>query len=455
MALDLTVLSERLGDIWGGVNEANAFAGTTIAARADNIFDEYTSLAAQREAVDDLYETAIKVRADVSAWTQFLHGIAKTTLQLMCRDDTVRPVSDDVAGWIDKLNRDMTAAGASFTRPVVTATVAAGTNVGDGYLIASVTEPADGVVAYFAYAEVVHVECTTDSYSGGATAGEESFGAAGETPADDKLAYNWPKGSGATGSLTVRRADAATALLADGALDAWTLVSGSNYTPTSWTLLGSTTSGTHVNRDGGVVYAGTYSCKFTGDGSVVVGMSQALDPDVIEPDTNYALSFWYRTTSATYTAKLQVAFTNAGGTVVIDNAGTSQSNLTVDETALGAANGTWTRATMVLRTPRSLPAELRLEFRFPAGDVLDNAKSVYLDDVILSAMEPLYAGGPYLAVHAGATPFARGDKLTATVANNGGTTSFVRNFDRTFDLAAAGLRLVTASSATVNNNLIA
>ena len=478
MALDTTVLSDRWGDIFGGINETNTFAGTTIASRANNIAAGYTTLGGQGEVIDELYTSAISIRSSLAEWNDYLFGLIESTLQTMCRDDSARPRTDDLVGWFDKLNRDMVAADRKWTIPAVTATAAVPTtNVGTGFVIASVIDPVDGLATYYAYSEVIRLECTADSYSGTATAGRETFSVSGETQVGLRD-YNWPKGSGAATTLTV--VDTATDVcLTDGGLENW---NGSTNVPTSWSLVGGTVAGTHLHKEtstsgSGAIYTdgGAAAAKFSGDGTAVVGLSQTLDQTVIKSSTNYAISFWYKTTSATYTAKLRVALVNSSGTVVTDNhpvTPASQDSTSagatyqvtggsytvsgggIDETALGAANGAWARATVVLRTPRNLPTGLALEFRFPTGDVLDSGKSVYLDHVIMSEMEQAYDGGPYLAVHSGATDFALRDAFTLTVANDKTTTNFVRCLDRTFALAREGIRLtVTGTTALADSKI--
>lgn len=462
MALELNPANSyswpvRAGDLFGGVNEAFNFANATVPARANTISNDYLTFAQQGEVIDDLYTQARDVASDLGTFAEYLFGLAEKTLERMCLDDSARPRSDDVPGRFDKLDRDMRAADRKWTIPTVTGTVAVpGTNIGTGYLIGSVVEPVDGQTCYYAYAEVLRCEITADSYENSTDAGAEELTVYGETAAPSLRDALWPKGSGATTTLTVVNTDT-DEILADGGLEDWTVVSGSNYRPTEWSLFGSTTSGTHINRNAATVYGdgGTYSCKLTGDGAVVVGIYQALDQDVVKSNTNYALSFWYQTDSGTFTAKLRVALTDGSGTVITDNASTSQSDLTVDETALGAANGTWTRATMVLRTPRNLPTELRLEFRFPAGDLLDSGKSLFLDHVVMSEMTQVYDGGPYLACHAGATAFANKDAFTYTVANTGDETTFVGCLNRTFDLAGNGIRLTVTGTTAISDALIA
>ncbi len=461
MALDFDTshqysLPVRWGDLFGGINEANTFSSSTIATRANNLSADFLTVAQQGDVIDGLYGQYTNVQGDLGDWTDYLFGLTETTLKAMCRDDTARPRTDDLTGWFDKVNRDMLSADKKWTIPTVTSSVALpGTNIGTGYLMASVVEPVDGLATYYAYSEVIRLECTSDSYSGGATAGSEEFSVWGETSVD-KTDMNWPKGSGAETTLTV--VDTSTdSILTDGALEEWTLVSSGPdlYRPTDWTRYGATSTAT-LAKETSIIYGdgGLAAAKFTGDGSTVLGMYQDIT-DNVEANKNYAISFWYRTTSATYTAKLRVALVDGSGTAVTDNAGNSQVDATVDETALGAANGTWVRAGIVLRTPRNLPTDsLNLEFRFPSGDVLDNTKSVYIDHVVMSEMEQVYDGGPYLAIHSGAVPFALKDAFTDTIANDKTTTNFVRCLDRAFDLATNGIRLTVTGTTAISDGLI-
>lgn len=455
MSLSATTLSQRWGALFGGINEANSFSDATIGARADTIFSKYASLAQQRDVVDDLYENATNVRSDINRWTTYLFTDVETTLQAMCRDDTSRPKTDDLAGWFTKLNTDFAANGDCWTIPAVTATVATvtgTTNVGDGYLIASVVEPVDGKACYYAYAEVIQLICTADSYSGGTSAGSETWEVAGET-AVDKRSYNWPKGSGGAGTLTTVVPSTNT-LLTDGALDNWT-----TNTPNSWSLATGTIAGTTLFKEATTVYRIGGNCaKFTGDAATQIGIYQDLDTTKIKGDTNYAISFWYRSSSGSTTGTLRVALTKDDGTVITDNLGTSQSDSTINTAALQAANGTWVMFKGVLRTARNLPQTssasapaIRLELKFTTAL---SAHSVYVDDIIMSEMTQLYDGGPYHAMHGGNTPFSALDRFKDTITNSKGTTNFVRDLDRAFALADNGIRLTVTASASIADSLI-
>lgn len=458
MALSATALFTRWGLELGGINEANTFSGTTLATRVDNLNAQFVGFANQREVMDGIDQEVYAVQSSLGTWTDDLFTRMQTTIQTMCRDDASRPKTDDLQGWFFKLNQDMTAAGTNILRPAVTSTVSTvGTAIGDGSLICSTTggvanlngcvEPIDGAATYYAYSETIRAVCTADSYSGQVTAGSETFSISGETAVDARSVL-WPKGSGANTTITAVTPDTA-GILTDGELDQWG--GTGNNVPTNWTLFGSTAAGTNIFREGTTIYSGNYSAKFTGDAATIIGIYQVLDQSVVVSNSNYAISFWYRSDSASTTGTLRVALVDGNGTAITDNAGTSQADTSVGTTQLAAANGTWTKFTTVLRTPRNLPTELRLEIKF---SVALNAHSVYLDRICLSAMTPLYAGGPYHALHSGATAFALSDTFKNVIVNSKSTTNFVRGLDRAFLLAQNGIRLVTTGSPTVSDTLI-
>lgn len=478
MALNVATLTDRWGDIFGGVNEANTFIGTTVAARADNIYANYASLAAQRDVVDDLYENTVSVKDNMAAWSEALYALVAATLQAQCRDDTARPKTDDIEGWFGKLNLDMLASNLTLAQPsTLTGTVASDSNNdGDGYLLCCMNEPSDAYVQanadptckglYFSLAEVIRIECTADSFDGGATAGNESFSVSGET-AVELRDYNWPKGSGASTSITAVSPDS-SAVLTDGGLEVW--AGTGNNTPTNWTVVG--TAGTHVLRGSSSPYDGNYFCTFTGDGATTVGLYQDIT-ETVEPNTNYAVQFWVKVPGANLLdetgtqTELRVSLRDGSGNVLTDNLGTSQQSFAAGTAASGAytaastqLNATylndliaWTRVSLILRTPRSLPTETRLDFRF-VTQALDNGQSVYIDHIVMEPMTQVYPGGPYIALISGATEFANTDKFTLTVANSAGTSSFIGNLQRTFDLAGSGLRIICDGSATYADSKI-
>lgn len=521
MAIDLTTGASgfflRGAELFGGINESNTFAASTIVTRADTIANDFLTAATQRRVIGDLDNQALNVRSDLSDWSAYLTQLVNDMLVAMCIDDTALPVSTSVTDIFVKLNRDMVAKPASFMRPTVTGTVAAGTQVGDGYLITSVIDPIDGHYCYYANSEVVRLSCTADSYSGGATAGSETFSIDSEASVDRSDSV-WPKGSGISSSITAvsRSTDA---ILTDGALELWG--STGNNTPTDWSLKG--TAGTNITRGSSSPYEGSYFCTLTGDAATTVGIYQNIVSN-ITANKNYAVQFWYKVPASLTTTRLQISLmdgseaiisdnstgptgtvtgatnatpivittsnhglntgdsitvasvggnTNANGTWVVTRVSSSTFSLdgsagnsaytsggtwvwsasqaSVIATATLNAATSWTRFACVLRTPRNLATEVRLDIRCITA-VLQNAKTILIDAITMAECEQLYPGGPYHALIAGATPFAVLDSFTNTIVNAGTTATFVRNLDRAFGLAENGIRLRTLTVAASGVN---
>jgi hypothetical protein len=445
--LDIGDLTTRLGKIIGGINQANSFRGSSIDTRADTINALYPDAANQREVVDGLYTRRESLRSAMDQWSTDLQALIGTTISTMCRDDSARPKSNDLAGWLDKINRDMVAQAETFDRPAVTGTVAAGTNAGDGYLLATTLDPIDGIASYYSYAEVIRLLCVADSFSEDdtATVGQEQWQVDGET-AVSNTSYDWPKGSGSSLNISAQSAESPGILL-DPSFESW---SGTgNNTPDEWTTVGA--SGTIIFRGSSSPYSGDYYLQATGDGATAVEIYQEIDKTLVSSSQPYAVVFWVKTPVATLsTAQLRVALVDGSGTVINNNAGAALSQ-TTNTAGLNAAVA-WTRVANVFLLPRNLPSTLRLSFKFTG--TLDNAKSVYIDYVTLAPMERVYDGGPYVALISGETPFAINDSFTLTVTNDHDETTFVRALDRFLGLADAQIRLVTDPTGTVLDSLI-
>src|SRR3990167_9199439 len=112
--------------------------------------------------------------------------------------------SSNVLGSINEVIRQMKVAGATVLTQTITATPGSFVGTGNGAVVASVRRPLDGVVLENAFAENLTLTCNQDSYTGGATAGNESLSLTGTGSQSNLFAFNWPLGSNSsTGSLEI------------------------------------------------------------------------------------------------------------------------------------------------------------------------------------------------------------------------------------------------------------
>jgi hypothetical protein len=310
-------------------------------------------------------------------------------------------------------------------------------NVGDGVLVVTVTR-ADGLVQQNVVQELTQFTITADSYTGGRTAGRETWQWAGQPNVSTYGTgvgvgvwdFDWPAGSGATvtGAAVSAAQDGSTTgnLLTNGDAELWT---GTSPAVLDYWHLSTGTWGTSVQQSA-TGYTGSYSVQFVA-GATLNALTQQFGSSVSDgtdatagtpvtpaPLTSYGVNLWLRTVSGTAAAGvLTVELVDGSGTVVNDDSGTPNAftvNLTTLTTAWAAFPGT-------VRTPTVLPATMRLRVR--VSTALTGA-DVLMDDVCFARYAPLYLGGPSAVLFSGAAPFETGDSWAPVFTNDRGGATY-------------------------------
>lgn len=312
-----------------------------------------------------------------------------------------------------------------------------GANVGDGVLVVTVTR-ADGLIQQNVVQELTQFTVTADSYTGGATAGQERWQWAGQPNVSTYGTgtgvgvwdFDWPAGSGAvvTGQAVSADQDAATNgnLTTNGNAESW---AGTGPAVLDNWALPVGTWGTTIAQSS-TSHGGTYSVQFVA-GATLNALTQQFGSSVSDgtdptagtpvspaPLASYGVNLWLRTVSGTASAGvLTVELVDGSGTVIQDAAGNNNS-YTVNLTTLTT---TWAAFPGTFRTPAVLPAVVRLRVRVSTG--LTGA-DVLLDDVCFARYAPLYLGGPSAVLYSGSTPFETGDEWAPVFTNDRGGASF-------------------------------
>ncbi len=331
---------------------------------------------------------------------------------------------------LNEIFRQMRAEGATVLRMNVGCTPGAFAGQGNGVLYASLTRPFDGLPLENAYAESIVFTCTQDSYTGGATAGNEGFAVAGAGNESDPFAFDWPLGSNAAGSLQ--------AISAAGNNSLGNLLQNSNFAtflntpdiPDNWNLAVGT-AGVNVFQETGLVYDGAGAVKIVGDGATLVSLTQQFGDSggtsaTLSPQTQYSFNIFLRRDGTAAGQGQLTADLVDGGNNVISDANGAPNSVTFDLTALTVNYLAYGGA---FRTPHILPAQVFLRLHMPAGQALSAGRAVYLDYASLGIHQQLYVSGPFFAIHSGSVPFVASpvpDFATAQVTNSrgaGGTLS--------------------------------
>ncbi|OYV95785.1 MAG: hypothetical protein B7Z73_01880 [Planctomycetia bacterium 21-64-5] len=451
MSLNLTTFFQRLGCLLGRLNESNVFAGTTIPNGVLTLQGFYDS--ADRNVIDGADSWVSAAPGLVSGYQAALQSYAQQTLTQMATEADPLP-SAALTTALYSLIAQMVAQSATVQAgtPAVTVTAGSG-NIGSAVCAATVSL-GSGRLAENAFAETIAGAVTADAQTGGATAGQETLTFLGQIPASGALAHDYPAGSGCT--LTCNAVNAqvysqggAGNWLTDGDFEAtWTA-----NVPAGWHVLVGT-AGTQVLQSTAVFFDGAASLQIAGDGSTLTAIYQGLTTPTAAGDTTakvgpnalLAVNFWAKTDATPLAGQLTVDLCDGSGTALLDAQG-NPSGGTLDLTTLGTG---WAAHTFWLRTPRALPAAVRLRFRLSTA--LSSGTNLFLDRISLTAGNSLYAQGPSLAVFAGLVPLITGDTFTPVVTNTPG--GMQGGADRFFGMKALGLLLPSSGTPSVSDSLI-
>jgi hypothetical protein len=315
--------------------------------------------------------------------------------------------------------RQMKVAGASVLAMTVASSTGSFTGVGNGIIVASTKRPLDGLTLENAFAENLLLTCSSDSYSGSATAGNEGMQISGTGNQSDVFAFNWPLGSNCSASLSVINGNANNSqgnLLTNSGFETWTSNVPNNFSLT----VGA--GGTNIFQENTLNYDGVSSCRLTGDApGTLTSFNQQFNlstgtSGTLSTLSQYAFNVFVRRDSvAAGAGVMTIDLVDQNGTVILDANGVANS-FTINLTALTTI---YTAYNVVFRTPAILPTSQYLRFHLTTA--LTNGRSVYFDKASMGLMTQTYISGPFLSVHAGSTPFLQGDYSSVTIANSRGS----------------------------------
>lgn len=396
-------------------------------------------------------------------------NIARQTINRVVYRDNPRIsqnlTSLNIIDSIKEVIRQMNAQGASIFLQTVAGSGSAFTGTGNGVINVSVKRPQDGRTQELLFAETLLVKCTQDSFTGGATAGNENLTIYGQGNQSDVFAFDWPLGSNSRSNLNSIDGDVTNGsnnLLNNSGFASWT-----SNVPNQFTLTVGV-AGTNTIQNGSITYSGGSSLQIVGDGSnTLTELRQQFNnssgtTNILLPLTQYGVCIFARRDSVA-AAQGILTIDLFDGTNIINDAAGNPNSFTIDLTALTTNFQSFTGA---FRTPSSLPTNYYIRLRLSTS--LTNGRSVYFDKLSLGEMTECYASGPYVSVHTGnvnfvqweTNPFFQGDYATITTTNSRGSGGTLNTFptlcQRFFFSEMMGNELLFPSSVsnTISDSLI-
>lgn len=448
-------LFTRLGKIGGWiVSELNRQGAATLTAPSKSAQTAYTDLLAQftsGAAQSDIFDGFV-----AGYLTPYrVKSATITQLQTLARNLILRQVNDDtplkaatLPYAIQEVIRQMGIATTKYLTPctiaATTPAVATGnTNTGTAVFTSSVTGPylqgtatgSGAMIPQFIFPETFVLKCTADSYTGGATAYQETFSFEAPTVViSDPAIWNFTtvfgsaniNGSGATGNISICNPAAyANAQSGGNLLNNGDFLTFTSHNPNQWTNVAGTANTDYGDTANGSILGTTSALTFLATSTQVTltqqfGNSGGTLGDLL-PNTVYAGGVWAKKVgSATGTIILDLI--DGSNAVITDNNAVSNTlSITV-----GSLTTSYAYQAFYFRTPAVLPSTRKFRIRC-ANSAVANA---LLSDLSFKPATRLYAGGPYVAGFRGATPSVAGDDYTAAFTNDYGniTNSFGLNW---------------------------
>ena len=424
-----------LPDIWEELMEAiddiNVWRNTTLGTLIDAIATSFNA-SSHQELIGGLYQQRDAARTALNGLVSYLAGLVKSiAIEVAHADNPLNQKTINYAA--DEIISQMIGSGSlanpdeDFDAPAVTATVAADSgNTGDAMVVASV-RITDGRLNEHAFAEVMDVICTKDSYSGGITAGRgETWSIKGEAAASSRFAYNWPQGSGASGTLGTTDASQENTAATPG-----NLLANSDFedfddtanVPDEWTLFPGT-AGTNCLEENATVYKGSSAVEFVGDASntetrlvqtFAYNGSNGNNRSTLKPNTVYHFAAKVGKGAGITDGSWKVGIADSTGTYLTDDAG-NELSATIAHGDIAAA-GSWTTFSGYFVTPKVFTSRPQFMIETPNAADISDGHSLFIDHLSLVEAKKIYTG-LYVSVHSGATNTLKEDTYTVTIAND-------------------------------------
>jgi hypothetical protein len=214
--------------------------------------------------------------------------------------------------------------------------------------------------------------------------------------------------------------------------------------PDFWTAVTGTV-GTHILQVS-TAYRGVSALGLAGDGTLLHRIVQQLNsvsgtPAALVADRLYCVTFAART-----------RFSPTTGVVRVSVCDSSYNPLTNAFTTVNFGIGTtYGLNSFTFRAPLSLSTPIYL--MIDATTAISNGHQIVIDEVTLSEMPQIAAGGVGLTVVAGSTNWAVDDQLRILVTN-AYTGLLARAFDRLYQTYEKGIVLPNATSPTIADSLM-
>ena len=450
MSIDFTGtygIFTKLGLLGGFLSKINQFQKDLITVKSPEFITKFTGNAKTKVILGYIPEIDLQIESVSNITPNLLVGVAASiVIDSVRSDDPIIP--EDLSLCLAELVKQMEENNIRVRQVTNTITTTQSTPEKSVVLIAPVNER--GLENQFILAETLRLEVSSDSYTGGAAAGNESFTISTANTASSIYNYDYPAGSGA--SDTFNRVNVTASLEQGNLVTNGTFLTASTTTPTapeSWTAIS-------PHGVAGVNWATSVDgLKITGNATSSVRLRQDVSTSVTGR-TVYGFHFRVKAPVALTTGYLTLDLIDESGTILTSDTNT----MLAYSVSLNQVGTSFTEHTGYFVTGTKTPSVVYLRIMATA----ESGAILYVDRLALTQMQEMYGGGPYVAVFGVSTnPLSQGERIsiniTKALKDGSGTIPYTNNtfqmlFDRLFSTGVGGFTLPFSSTPNVADTLI-
>lgn len=414
MALNLTHLFTAIGRVG-----SNLFIINTAQAAQPTPYDELIAFTyitpSWLSNLSQSYDSLI--RTESSSMGQWQQAAQTIVISLVLQQEPA--IGNNLGACLNYVYTQMIAQSATVQACTITDTITADSgNVGAGSVFVT-TIRGDGLILQNTIAETGILNITSDSFTGGQTAGQEPWQWAGQ-PNVSSLGtgtavgiFDWdsPQGSGSSVSgrciAANQYANSGANVLTNGDFATWV---GSPLAPNNWNLV-TGTWGTTIQRTTGMT-ASTFAVQFVagatlnklttqfGNGNTLTGVTAGTS--ITLPNYNsFGANLYLKATGSISGGVMTVSLVDGSGTVINDQAGNANSR-TITLSAISSS--VWTQEQFNFRLPVMAPTTVRLQIAITTALAGANLNMAWVafgqvqSSTSAGGILNLYAGGPNLGI---------------------------------------------------------
>lgn len=456
----------RLGHIFGGILDLDAIRGGAATARTlsgaswktralTTLIGDYNAGTAIPDVINGITTALTSWQTTQNGLISQMRTLAGNTLISMANTSVPLPQKTIPAAMVLLIEEMLISAdNVKQSVPSAGSQTAFGTPTGNAVVRCSVKRQ-DGFTLQYLFPETLVIACSSDSYTGGATAGNESLTVRGAAANSDLLSYNWPGGSGSNNTLTA----ISPAVDAQASANILTNADFENMTanvPNNWTVLVGTPGTDILAAGSSKAYTGTNAVQFAYNaGAPLSSLAQTFAATsggttvALLPETQYAVNLWgMKDSGLTGAGAWSLDLIDGTNTVINDNNAVANT-ITATAASLGTTYGA---IGGFFRTPAILPATIKLRLRISTA-IADSGKSVYFDRLTMTPAKQLYTEGPFMSIFSGSANLLQGDTWTMAIGNTWGVNQQL--FERLFGMRNLGMYLPYSGSPSIADSLVA